>query len=167
MASPTPAHSATTARVDLRYGELYRSWLPMIIVHLPAPEDDPWPALDPMLQHLRDVGWIHPGPILRGAHSPTATYAIVDGALQDGPVSVSGGGLMLYQGTLRRSPSWISAARSAGIVAVLVTTLSNDEAPGARDGEVLAARGLLFHRSQRVPDPIEASPQVEDATPPL
>lgn len=162
MAFPTPAHSATTARVDLRYGPKYRTWLPLIIVHLAPPEHDPWPILDPTLQHLRDVGWTHPDPILRGIYRDGAPHATVDGALHDGPVTVAGGGLVLYQGPLLRSPSWIATARSASTVAVLVTVLANDEAPEARDGEVLAAAGVWFHRNELITGPALPTPRVGD-----
>ena len=154
MASLVPhAPSAVSARIDLRYGLLYRTWLPLVIVRLPTPPIDTWPVLDPTLQRLRDTGWAHPDAVMRGAHINAVARATVDGALLDGPVSIAGGGLMLYQGILHRCPAWIDAVRAAGTVSVIATTLDDDRSPTARDGEVLGAHGVLFHRGITVTGP--------------
>ena len=96
---------------------------------------------------------------MRGAHLNAVARATVDGALLDGPVSIAGGGLMLYQGPLHRSPAWIDAVRAAGTVAVVATTLDDDCSPHARDGEVLGAHGVLFHRSNTTAQPALPEPR--------
>ena len=140
----------------MHFGVVRRSWMPLLSIQLPFALDDELPAAASPLRHLRAEGWVNPARLLRGADMDCRAPASIDGALHDGPITVGGAGLVLFHGSVDRSPPWIDAVRSAGGIAILISAAgeTDDLSALARDGLVVAAHARLFHRGPMVTAPV-------------
>ena len=143
------------ATAALHFGVLSRSWIPLLVIHLPAPLDDDHPVNDFALWRLRGQGWGNPAQLLRGGDLDCLARATIDGALSDGTVTVAYDGRILFQGPVDRPEGWTGAVRATGGVPVLLSTAHSpgDLTALARDGLLIGAWARLFHRGPGVADP--------------
>lgn len=143
------------ATAALHFGALSRSWIPLLVIHLPAALDDDRPVNDFALWRLRGQGWGNPAQLLRGGDLDCLARASIDGALGDGALTVAYGGQVLFQGPVQRPAGWVGAVRTTGAVPVLLTTVAGagDLTALARDGLLVGAWARLFHRGTGVADP--------------